>query len=77
VGQPIPHVETLTMSRKERERMTVMVGVKTNELSQVQASELLGLSYRQAKRIWRGYQAEAMRVWCIDCAASRGCGTSR
>ena len=46
------------MSREERERMTVMVGVKTNELSQVQASELLGLSYRQAKRIWRRYQAE-------------------
>jgi len=46
------------MSRKERERITVMVGVKTNELSQVQASELLGLSYRQAKRIWRRYQAE-------------------
>ena len=38
--------------------MTVMVGVKTNELSQVQASELLGLSYRQAKRSWRRYQAE-------------------
>lgn len=46
------------MSRKERERITVMRGVKTNELSQVQASELLGLSYRQAKRIWRRYQAE-------------------
>lgn len=28
------------------------------ELSQVQASELLGLSYRQAKRIWWRYKAE-------------------
>ena len=46
------------MSREERERITVMVGVKTHELSQVQASELLGLSYRQTKRIWRRYQAE-------------------
>ena len=44
------------MSRKERERMTIMAGVKANELSQVQAAELLGLSYRQAKRIWRRYQ---------------------
>lgn len=46
------------MSRKEWERITVMVEVKTPELSQVQASELLVLSYRQTKRIWRRYQAE-------------------
>jgi transposase len=46
------------MSRKERERIVVMRGVKADELSQMQASELLGLSYRQAKRIWRRYQAE-------------------
>ena len=52
------HVETLTMSRKERERMTIMAGVKSQELSQVQAAELMGLGYRQAKRIWRRYQDE-------------------
>jgi len=46
------------MSRKERERIVVMRGVKAEDLSQVQASELLGLSYRQAKRIWRRYEAE-------------------
>jgi transposase len=56
--QPVLHVETLTMSRKERERIIVMQGVKANELNQVQAAELLGLSYRQAKRIWRRYEAE-------------------
>jgi transposase len=53
-----PRVETLTMSRKERERMKVMAGVQANELSQVQAAELMGLSYRQAKRVWRRYQDE-------------------
>src|SRR5512139_1017686 len=58
VGQPVPRVETLTMSRKERERMTVMQGVKVDELNQVQAAELLGVSYRQAKRIWGRYEAE-------------------
>ncbi len=36
------------MRRKEGPRITLMKGVKTNELSQMQTSELLGLSYRQA-----------------------------
>jgi hypothetical protein len=35
-----------------------MVGVKREELTQVQAAELLGLSYRQTKRVWRRYPAE-------------------
>jgi transposase len=51
-------METLTMSLKERKRMTIMAGVKGKALSQVQAAELMGLGYRQAKRIWRRYQAE-------------------
>ncbi len=46
------------MSRKERDRMTIMAGVKSQELSQVQAAELMGLGYRQAKRVWRRYQDE-------------------
>jgi transposase len=46
------------MSRKERERITVMQGVKSKQLSQVQAAELLGVSYRQAKRIWQRYEAQ-------------------
>ena len=46
------------MSRKERERIRVMQGVKADELNQVQAAELLGVSYRQAKRIWQRYEAE-------------------
>jgi transposase len=51
-------METLTMSRNERKRMTIMAGVKSKALSQVQAAELLGLGYRQAKRLWRRYQDE-------------------
>ena len=46
------------MSRKERDRMRIMAGVKARELSQVQAAELMGLGYRQAKRVWRRYQEE-------------------
>src|ERR1035437_8316821 len=50
-------METLTMSRKERDRMTIMVGVREQELTLVQACELMAVSYRQSKRIWRRYQA--------------------
>ena len=46
------------MSRKERNRMTILAGVKNQELTQVQAAELLALGYRQTKRVWRRYQAE-------------------
>jgi len=46
------------MSRKERERMRVMAGVKEAELTLVAAGELMGVCYRQSKRIWRRYQAQ-------------------
>jgi hypothetical protein len=46
------------MSRKERERLTVMVGVTEQELTLVQASELMGVCYRQGKRIWKRCQAD-------------------
>lgn len=57
-SHPVPDMQTLIMSRDERERMTIMVGVKRWELTQVQAAQLLGLGYRQTKRVWRRYQAE-------------------
>jgi hypothetical protein len=44
------------MSRKERERMAVMAGVTEQELTLVAAGELMGVCYRQSKRIWRRYQ---------------------
>jgi len=46
------------MSRKERKRMTVMAGVTEEELTLVQAAELMGVGYRQSKRIWKRYQAD-------------------
>src|ERR1017187_9319168 len=49
-------METLTMSRKERERMTVMAGVTDRKLTLVPASKLMRVSYRQSKRIWKRYQ---------------------
>ena len=44
------------MSRNERERMTIMTGVKEQELTLVAAAGLLGVCYRQRKRIWRRSQ---------------------
>jgi len=44
------------MSRKERERVTIMAGVKELRLTLVQAAELMAVCYRQGKRIWRRYQ---------------------
>ena len=44
------------MSLKERNRLGVMKQVKAKLLSVVAAGVLLGLSYRQAKRVWRRYR---------------------
>jgi hypothetical protein len=35
-SHPCAHVETLMMSRKERDRLRIMAGVKASELNQVQ-----------------------------------------
>src|SRR6266545_1985760 len=51
-------METLTMSRKERDRLTIMAGVTEQELTLAAAGELMGVCYRQSKRVWRRYQAE-------------------
>ena len=46
------------MSRKERDRMKVMAGVAEEEVTLIAASGLMGVTYRQSKRIWRRYQDE-------------------
>jgi molybdenum-dependent DNA-binding transcriptional regulator ModE len=49
-------MEKLLMSRKERVRLIVMQQVKADELTVTEACEVLGLSYRQTKRVWRRYR---------------------
>ena len=44
------------MSEKERRRVGIMASVKADELSLVEAAAVLGLCYRQAKRVWRRYR---------------------
>jgi hypothetical protein len=49
-------MERLLMSQKERKRMTVMLEVKAAKLTLVEAAQVLGLCYRQTKRVWRRYR---------------------
>jgi len=46
------------MSGQELRRVAVLGRVASGELKLVQAAELLGISYRQGKRIWRRYREE-------------------
>jgi transposase len=44
------------MSRRELERVEVMGRVASKSLKLVHAAEILGMSYRQVKRLWKRYQ---------------------
>ena len=49
------------MSEKELKRAEVLSGVKAGEWKVVDAAELLRLSYRQTKRLWRRYREEGAK----------------
>jgi len=44
------------MSRGELRRVGVLTRVESGELKLINAAEILGLSYRQSKRLWKRYQ---------------------
>jgi transposase len=46
------------MSVRELRRVEVLVRVKSKELQVVDAASLVGVSYRQAKRLWKRYREE-------------------
>src|ERR1700690_216743 len=48
----------IRMSPKERRRMELMARVRDGQLALVAVAELLPLSYRQTKRLWRRYRTE-------------------
>lgn len=50
--------ELLQMSAKERRRMIVMQQVESNGTTLVEGARRMGVSYRQAKRIWKRWQCE-------------------
>jgi transposase len=51
-------METVSMSRRERHRLEAFARVRRGEITLAKASELLGLSYRQAKRSFGRYREE-------------------
>jgi transposase len=46
------------MSQKELRRVEVLARVRSNQLRVVDASRLMGVSYRQAKRLWKRFREE-------------------
>ena len=53
-----------------------MKAIGKGELKLVKAAEMLKVSYRQTRRIWRRYWQKAMQCWCITLEAVRGHGVS-
>jgi molybdenum-dependent DNA-binding transcriptional regulator ModE len=49
-------MEILLMSGKERKRMVVLSEVRQGKLSVAAAGRTMGVSYRQAKRIWHRFK---------------------
>ena len=49
---------SLLMSREERRRLALLAQVKSGELKLVTAGEVMGVTYRQAKRVWQRYRVE-------------------
>ena len=48
----------IVMSRKERDRLEVLGWKERSGISLVRVAEAMGVSYRQAKRIWKRYKAD-------------------
>src|ERR1043165_2915491 len=51
-------MEALLMSQKKRKRLVGLEQVKEKRLSLVKAAQVMGVCYRQARRIWRRYQGQ-------------------
>ena len=63
------------MSRRELERVEVMGRVGSGDLLLQDAAAMLGLSYRQTKRVWRRYRergAEALKQGNAGRESNRG-----
>ena len=48
----------LTMSKREITRLEVMQRLKDKRLTQKEAAQMLGISTRQIKRLYRAYKAQ-------------------
>ena len=62
------------MSQEELRRVEVLARVRSKQLRVVDASRLLDVSYRQAKRLWKRYREEGpggLKHRCAGCASNR------
>ena len=59
------------MSRKEVDRLEVVRRVLEKRLSQVKATELIGLSTRQVRRLCTAYEQLGQRRWHRESATDR------
>ena len=53
-------METITLNRKEQQRIIVLNRVESRELTAAQAGELMGLSVRQVRRLLAAYRREGV-----------------
>ena len=53
-------METITLNRKEQQRVMVLNRVERRELTAAQAGELRGLSVRQVRRLAAAYRLEGV-----------------
>ena len=53
-------METITLNRKEQQRVMVLNRVERRELTAAQAGELMGLSVRQVRRLVAAYRREGV-----------------
>jgi transposase len=51
----------LVMSERERERLVVMASIKEEQITIREASEILAISYRQAKRVYGRYRKQGAK----------------
>ena len=53
-------METITLNRKEQQRVMVLNGMEKRELTAAQAGELMGLSVRQVRRLVAAYRRDGV-----------------
>src|ERR1700736_5215344 len=65
------------MSRRELRRVEVLARVQAEELKLIDAASLMGVSYRQAKRIGKRYREEGAEVMKHRSAGRRSSRANR
>src|SRR2546425_2579062 len=75
--QEAPRLGRTGLSSKELSRVELMSRVKAGNLRLGEASELLELSYRQAKRIWARYRVGEGRPCSMATAGGGRTGPTR